>query len=329
MTSAPANTQEIRHASEILASVQSFLDTRVVSQTQLRETLLLGLLTGGHLLLESVPGLAKTTAAEALAQAVDGSFKRIQCTPDLLPSDIIGSQIYDAGQAAFVTQLGPVHANVVLLDEINRSSAKTQSAMLEAMQEKQTTIGGERFELPDPFLVLATQNPIDQEGTYRLPEAQLDRFMLKDVLSYPSPSDEIEILRRIDAGIYETEHTSATALDDVVTLQRYARSIYIDPVISRYLVEIVHATRNPGRYIAPELAAAVECGASPRASIAFTRAGRALAMTRERNYVIPEDIKDLAMRVLRHRVILSFEAIADGVSAESVISALLSAVKTP
>ena len=292
----PANTQEITQAATILSSVEKHLDRFVVGQGRLRETLALGLLTGGHLLLESVPGLAKTTAAAALAGAVGGEFARIQCTPDLLPSDIIGSQIYNSSTGRFEIQLGPVHANIVLLDEINRSSAKTQSAMLEAMQEKQTTIGGTRFDLPSPFLVMATQNPIEQEGTYQLPEAQLDRFMIKDVLDYPGPAEELEILRRLDAGVFDIDSPPepACTLEDVRTLQRYARSIYIDPAISRYLVEIVSATRQASRYIGP-LAQFIECGASPRASIAFTNASRALAMIRGRNYVIPVSYTHLTL----------------------------------
>ncbi|MCT1690172.1 AAA family ATPase [Brevibacterium sp. p3-SID960] len=326
----PANTQEITQAQAILSRIQKYLDSLVVGQVRLRETLLLGLLTGGHVLLESVPGLAKTTAAAALADSVEASFNRIQCTPDLLPSDIIGSQIYNSSTGAFETQLGPVHANLVLLDEINRSSAKTQSAMLEAMQEKQTTIGGRTYPLPEPFLVMATQNPIEQEGTYQLPEAQLDRFMLKDLLDYPNPDQEMEILRRLDAGVFDkaAKLPPACSLEDVHMLRGYARSIYIDPAISRYLVEIVTATRSAGRYIGP-LAGFIECGASPRASIAFTNASRALAMIRGRNYVIPEDVKDIAHRVLRHRILLNFEAVAEDIKVERIINDLLAAIRTP
>lgn len=327
---APANTQEIAHAQSILAGLESYLDHFVVGQQRLRESLLIGLLSSGHLLLESVPGLAKTTAAAALANAVDGNFSRIQCTPDLLPSDIIGSQIYNAHEGSFNTVLGPVHANIVLLDEINRSSAKTQSAMLEAMQEKQTTIGGQRFELPRPFLVMATQNPIEQEGTYQLPEAQLDRFMIKDLLTHPNPDEEMEILSRLDSGVFDrnSEPKPSCDLDEVVTLQNYARTIYIDPSISRYLVELVHATRNTAKYLG-RLAPFIEYGASPRASIAFTNAGRALAMIRGRNYVIPEDIKDLAHRVLAHRIQLNFEAATENITSAQVVDALLMAVPTP
>lgn len=327
---APANTQEIAHAQSILGGLESYLDHFVVGQQRLRESLLIGLLSSGHLLLESVPGLAKTTAAAALANAVDGKFSRIQCTPDLLPADIIGSQIYNANEGSFNTVLGPVHANIVLLDEINRSSAKTQSAMLEAMQEKQTTIGGQRFELPRPFLVMATQNPIEQEGTYQLPEAQLDRFMIKDLLTHPNPNEEMEILSRLDSGVFDRGSVPKPTcnLEDVETLQSYTRTIYVDPSITRYLVELVHATRNTAKYLG-RLAPFIEYGASPRASIAFTNAGRALAMIRGRNYVIPEDIKDLAHRILAHRIQLNFEAAAENITSAQVVDALLMAVPTP
>ena len=266
---------DVARAGELVRSVDRGFESKVVGQARLRESLLVGLLTGGHILLESVPGLAKTTAAHALAAAIGGSFKRIQCTPDLLPSDIVGTQIYDASQGSFVTQLGPVHANFVLLDEINRSSAKTQSAMLEAMQERQTSIGGEVYKVPEPFLVLATQNPIEQEGTYQLPEAQLDRFMLKDLLDYPSPQDEAEIVRRVDSGIFEQPDEASISLDDARELQRIAGSVYLDGAVLEYITYVVAATRDAHRAIQPELARYVEVGASPRASIAFAKASRA------------------------------------------------------
>ena len=324
----PADEAEISHARGILERVQAYMDTFVVGQHRLRETLVLGLLTGGHILLESVPGLAKTTAAAALSSSVEGKFARIQCTPDLLPSDIIGSQIYNSATGSFETRLGPVHANIVLLDEINRSSAKTQSAMLEAMQEKQTTIGGVRYDLPKPFLVLATQNPIEQEGTYELPEAQMDRFMLKDILDYPTAGEETEILRRIDAGVFDSHPDAACSIDEVQKLQSYVKKIYIDPAITQYLVAIVGATRRPQQFLGP-LARFVENGASPRASIALTNASRALALIQGRNYVIPEDIKHLATRVLQHRITIGFEGVAEGVSSKQIIDELLRAIRTP
>ncbi|MGG5171429.1 AAA family ATPase [Pseudarthrobacter sp. J1738] len=325
------DASELARGQQVVQSISRSFEAKVVGQNRLRETLLVGLLTGGHILLESVPGLAKTTAAQTVAEAVSAEFRRIQCTPDLLPSDIVGTQIYDAAKGIFVTQLGPVHANIVLLDEINRSSAKTQSAMLEAMQERQTSIGGEIYPLPSPFLVLATQNPIEQEGTYLLPEAQMDRFMLKDVLDYPTPAEEAEVIRRIDTGVFTAEQKPAAAasLDAIKEVQDIVRRIYIDPAIIRYIVGIVYVTRHAEQYIDPKLAGYIEFGASPRASIAFSQAARALALLHGRDHVIPEDIKSLAHRVLRHRIILGFEAVAEQVPVETVIDAILASVQIP
>ena len=326
---------ELERATGILSTITSAYEEKVVGQKGLRRSLLIAIMTGGHILLESVPGLAKTTAAKALADAVSASFSRVQCTPDLLPSDIIGSQIFDAATATFSTQLGPVHANFVLLDEINRSSAKTQSAMLEAMQERQTTIGGEVFPLPHPFLVLATQNPIEQEGTYHLPEAQLDRFLLKEVLDYPQFAEEIEILARLEAGVYEPADDSTdiapptVSIDDVLFLQDAAKRVFMDDSITNYIVSAVYVTRKAESYIGKELADCIEYGASPRASIAFSRAARALALLEGRDHVIPEDVKELRHAVLRHRIILNFEAIADDVTPETIIDAIFASVKVP
>ncbi|NQD89848.1 MoxR family ATPase [Paenarthrobacter sp. CM16] len=322
---------DMARAQQLVGSIIRSFENKVVGQSRLRETLVIGLLTGGHVLLESVPGLAKTTAAQAIAESVSAEFRRIQCTPDLLPSDIAGTQIFDAAKGTFVTQLGPVHANIVLLDEINRSSAKTQSAMLEAMQERQTSIGGESYPLPQPFLVLATQNPIEQEGTYRLPEAQMDRFMLKDVLDYPSPAEEAEVIRRIDAGVFDADRTppAAASLDAVVQVQELVKRVYIDPAIVRYIVGLAYVTRNASQYLEPRLANLVEFGASPRASIAFSQAARALALLNGRDHVIPEDVKSLAHRILRHRIILGFDAVVEGVPVEAVIDAVVASVQTP
>jgi len=321
---------ELERAKGILAAIDQSYSAKVVGQASLRQSLLIGLITGGHILLESVPGLAKTTAAQAIADAVSGSFKRIQCTPDLLPSDIVGTQVFDYTKQTFTTQLGPVHANFVLLDEINRSSAKTQSAMLEAMQEKQTSIGGTVYPLPEPFLVLATQNPIEQEGTYHLPEAQLDRFLLKEVLDYPEFADEIEILDRIDSGVYDHHEASSTVtIEDVLFLQDAAKRVFMDDSITNYIVSAVYVTRKAESYIGKELADCIEYGASPRASIAFSRAARALALLEGRDHVIPEDVKELRHVVLRHRIILNFEAIADDVTPETIIDAIFASVKVP
>lgn len=316
----------------LLTTIVQAYQQRMVGQQALQVSLLVALLTGGHILLESVPGLAKTTAAATLAKVVQGTFHRIQCTPDLLPSDIIGTQIYDYSDASFKTRLGPVHANFVLLDEINRSSAKTQSAMLEAMQERQTTIGGKLYPLPSPFLVLATQNPIEEEGTYVLPEAQMDRFLLKEVISYPSPTEELEILRRFEAGVLSQtalEQLGRVSLTDVTKLQQWCQQVYLDDNIKQYIIAIVAATRQPASHISPDLAKYVQFGASPRASLAFMQVARALALLNKRGHVLPEDIKALRYSVLRHRIILNFEAVADNISPETIIDAIFGAVQTP
>ncbi len=329
-SAAPTET-EMRRAAEVLKTVSDAYSAKMVGQERLRSSLLISLIAGGHILLESVPGLAKTTAASTLADTVKAQFKRIQCTPDLLPSDITGNQIYDAATGSFRTVLGPVHANFVLLDEINRSSAKTQSAMLEAMQEHQTTIGGEVHHLPQPFLVIATQNPIEQEGTYELPEAQMDRFLLKEIVEYPSPAEEFEILGRIDSGVLDPDRhvSSAITLDDVRLLQDVASRVYVDPAIRNYIVSIAYVTRNPAPYIGEERARYIKYGASPRASIAFLQASRALALLNGRAHVLPEDIRSLRHLVLRHRVLLTFEADAEGIRSEEIIDQIFASVPTP
>lgn len=322
---------EMSRAAAVLTVISDSYSAKMVGQERLRMSLLVSLIAGGHILLESVPGLAKTTAASTLADTVKAQFKRIQCTPDLLPSDITGSQIYESATGTFRTVLGPVHANFVLLDEINRSSAKTQSAMLEAMQEHQTTIGGEIHHLPKPFLVIATQNPIEQEGTYELPEAQMDRFLLKEIVEYPSPAEEFEILSRIDSGVLDPDRhvTSSVSLDDVHLLQDVASRVYVDPAIRNYIVSIAYVTRNPAPYIGEERARLIKYGASPRASIAFLQASRALALLNGRAHVLPEDIRALRHLVLRHRLLLTFEADAEGIRSEEIIDEIFAAVPTP
>jgi len=329
--SAGPSDAEMARATSILNVISDSYSAKMVGQERLRTSLLVSLIAGGHILLESVPGLAKTTAASTLADTVKASFKRIQCTPDLLPSDITGNQIYDAATGSFRTVLGPVHANFVLLDEINRSSAKTQSAMLEAMQEHQTTIGGEVHHLPEPFLVIATQNPIEQEGTYELPEAQMDRFLLKEIVEYPSPSDEFEILSRIDSGVLDPDKhvASSVSLEDVRMLQDIASRVYVDAAIRNYIVSIAYVTRNPAPYIGEERARLIKYGASPRASIAFLQASRALALLNGRTHVLPEDIRTLRHVVLRHRVLLTFEADAEGIRSEEIIDQIFTSVPTP
>ncbi|MCV7432969.1 AAA family ATPase [Mycolicibacterium bacteremicum] len=321
----------IEDARNVAAAVAAEFSTKVVGQHHLRESMLLALLAGGHLLVESVPGLAKTTAARVVAESIDGSFRRIQCTPDLLPSDIVGTQIYEAASNTFVTQLGPVHANIVLLDEINRSSAKTQSAMLEAMQERQTTIAGVEYPIPSPFLVIATQNPVDQEGTYPLSEAQTDRFMLKELVQYPSVEDEVEIIERMDAGLYDRDHPArpVVTVDEIRRAQTAVRSVHMDRVLVEYAGRLVGVTRDPDRHLPANIARLIEYGASPRATIAFCRTARALAVLRGRNHVLPDDIARLAHRVLRHRMVLGFEAASARITPDAVVEAVLRAVPVP
>jgi MoxR-like ATPase len=323
--------RELDGIRRIVDAISKAFAAKIVGQRDLRESLLIGLLAGGHILLESVPGLAKTTAANVLAEAVGGRFQRIQCTPDLLPSDIVGTQIYDSTTSSFVTQLGPVHANILLLDEINRSSAKTQSAMLEAMEERQTTIAGQVYPIEEPFLVIATQNPVDQEGTYPLSEAQTDRFLLKEIVSYPSPEEEVEVMSRIDAGIYDKRHAASpvVSLDNVLRLQDVVRHVYMDRALMLYASQLVDVTRHPAQVLPKQIARLVEYGASPRATIAFCKAARALAVLSGRGHVLPEDIAKLAHRVLRHRLILGFEAASTDVTPEIVIDSALRAVRVP
>lgn len=323
--------RDVAEAQHIVGAVASAFSAKVVGQNHLRESMLVALLAGGHLLVESVPGLAKTTAARVVAESIDGSFRRIQCTPDLLPSDIIGTQIYESASNSFSTQLGPVHANIVLLDEINRSSAKTQSAMLEAMEERQTTIAGVEYPIPEPFLVMATQNPVDQEGTYPLSEAQTDRFMLKELVHYPSTDDEVEIVERMDAGLYDRANRAApvVGVDDIRRVQEIVRSVHLDRALIEYASRLVGVTRDPANYLPANLARLIEYGASPRATIAFCRTARALAVLRGRGHVVPDDIARLAHRVLRHRLILGFEAASARITPDVIIEAVLHAVPVP
>lgn len=324
------SAEELNQSNLLLSKVYAAFDQKVVGQLQLRTALLNALLSGGHILLESVPGLAKTTAAETLARSVSGSFHRIQCTPDLMPNDIVGTQIYNYGTGSFTTQLGPVHANVVLLDEINRSSAKTQSAMLEAMQEKQTSIGGKVYPLPDPFMVMATQNPIEEEGTYVLPEAQMDRFLMKEVLTYPSEEQEVEVLERVCNGAQGGPFpTNVITIEDVRFLRSLVDQVYVDPAIKRYIVALINASRLRNPQAANILRGQVRLGASPRGAIALMRVAQALAIQSGRAFVIPEDIKAVRYAVLRHRIVRSFDALANSVPVEQLIDAIFDAVPTP
>ena len=320
---------DLQWATSTIARLNHYFDDVVVGQRRLRTALMATLLTGGHVLLESVPGLAKTLAASTLARSVSGSFARIQCTPDLLPSDIIGTEIYDQRASKFVTELGPVHANFMLLDEINRSSAKTQSAMLEAMQERQTSIGGETYPLPSPFMVMATQNPIEEEGTYVLPQAQMDRFLLKEIVHYPSAEDEVRVLDRIESNTFERPQPAVCSTEDIRRLQQLVSRVQVAPEIKRYLVEIINVTRNPEQFLGADDARWIEFGSSPRGSIAFMQVARALAVMAGRSYVIPDDVMLLRYAVLRHRLVLTFEAVAERIRPEHIIDAVFAAVETP
>ena len=320
--------EELAKCTEIVNQIKNYYSTRIVGQKNLQTSLLISLISNGHILVESVPGLAKTTAAKVLTDAVAGKFARIQCTPDLLPSDIMGTQIFNYTTNQFETKLGPIYANFVLLDEINRSSAKTQSAMLEAMQERQITIGGEVYPLPDVFIAIATQNPIEQEGTYLIAEAQLDRFIIKEKLDYPTQEEEVEILNRIEANVFE-DKSSILKLEDVQLLQRVAKRVYIDEAIKKYIVEIISATRNPLSVLSEEDAKYISMGASTRGAIAFMQASKALALMNGRSYVVPEDIKNLRYSILRHRLSLNYSAIADDVSPEAIIDKIIGAIKIP
>jgi len=328
----PITETEMERAAGLVARMTTAFDAKLVGQSGVRTSLLVTLLAEGHLLLESVPGLAKTTAASTLAGIVSASFSRIQCTPDLLPSDIVGTQVYDPSNGEFDTRLGPIHANFALLDEINRAGAKTQSATLEAMQERQTSIGGVMYPLPWPFMVLATQNPIEEEGTYRLPQAQLDRFLLKEVITYPSPDEELEVLRRIKRGVLGTRSPAperVVDLDDVRSLIDLVARVYIDEEVQRYAVAISQATRDAGAIIDPELAAYIDLGASPRGAIALQQAAQAFALVNNRAFVVPDDIRYLRHSALRHRIRLGYQAVADDVRVETIIDAIFDAVPTP
>ncbi len=320
--------EELNRSIETIRKLWNYYGEKIVGQKSLGLSLIISLIANGHILLESVPGLAKTTAAKVITDAVSGKFSRIQCTPDLLPSDIIGTQTFNYAQNTFETKLGPVYANFVLLDEINRSSAKTQSAMLEAMQEHQTSIGGVIYKMPEVFIVIATQNPIEQEGTYLLSEAQLDRFLIKEKIDYPNVDEEMEILNRIEKDAF-SNNQAILGLEDVKFLQEMAKKVYIDNSVKRYIVEIINATRNTDKIISKDLSKYVTMGSSSRGAIAFMECAKALALIRGRAYVIPEDIKSLSYNVLRHRIELNYAAVADDVKVETIIDAIMEAIKTP
>ncbi len=320
--------QEIEKKSIIAQTVAAEVGKAIVGQQYLVNRMLVGLLANGHLLIEGVPGLAKTYAVRTLAAAVKAGFQRIQFTPDLLPADIIGTQVYNQKTGEFVTSQGPIFSNFILADEINRTPPKVQSALLEAMQERQVTIGHQTFKLDDPFMVLATQNPIEQEGTYPLPEAQLDRFLLKLKINYPSKAEEREIVERI-ALQGEPQIKPVVAPKEMAEARELCKRIYVDAKIKDYILDLVFATRQPEQYGLKELKPLIRFGASPRASIYLTTTARAMAFLKRRGFVIPEDIKELAADVLRHRIILSYEAEAEEVTADDVVNRILAGVEVP
>ena len=320
--------ERIQKESEFVDMLTLEMGKVIVGQRHLVENLLIGLLSGGHILLEGVPGLAKTLAINTLSQAVDAKFNRIQFTPDLLPADVIGTLIYSQKNESFEVHKGPVFANFVLADEINRSPAKVQSALLEAMQEHQVTIGEQTFKLPEPFLVMATQNPIEQEGTYPLPEAQVDRFMLKCIVNYPRKEEEKLIVRMNNGGQFP-EPNAVVSPEDIIRARKIVREVYMDEKIERYIVDIVFVTRTPAEYGLKELESLIAFGGSPRASISLSLAAKAYAFIKRRGYVIPEDVRAVCYEVLRHRIGLTYEAEAENVTTEQIIEKVINAVIVP
>ncbi len=326
---------DVRALNELVAKESSFVDKLlnevgkvIVGQTYMIERILIGLLTGGHVLLEGVPGLAKTLTVRTLCDAISAKFARVQFTPDLLPADLIGTVIYNQQRGEFTSKLGPIHANLVLADEINRAPAKVQSALLEAMQERQVTIGDKTYPLPQPFIVMATQNPIEQEGTYPLPEAQVDRFMLMVKVGYPSREDERKIMDRMTAFEVAKAEPIVT-LAELLEAKKVIQQIYVDDKVKDYIVDVVFATREPAKHGLKDLAPLIEFGASPRASIALNMAARAHAFLRHRGYVTPEDVKAVGPDVLRHRLVLTYEADAEEVTAEQVVRRAFEVIEVP
>ncbi|MCC6521241.1 MAG: AAA family ATPase [Polyangiaceae bacterium] len=327
--------QDVRALNEFVARESAFVDSLtaevgkvIVGQGYMIERILIGLLTGGHVLLEGVPGLAKTLTVRTLCEVIDASFARVQFTPDLLPADLVGTVIYNHQKGEFTSKLGPIFANLVLADEINRAPAKVQSALLEAMQERQVTIGEATHRLPDPFIVMATQNPIEQEGTYRLPEAQVDRFMMMVRVGYPNRQEEREIVERATAPL-EQKADKQIDLERLRSASLAVRDVYIDDRVKEYIVDVVFATREPKARGLSDIAAFIEFGASPRASIALAKAARAHAFLKHRGYVTPEDVKAIGPDVLRHRVVLSYEAEAEEVTAEHIVRRVFEVVEVP
>ena len=321
-------TEEIKTHSQPFQRIVGQVNQVLVGQEKLVHRMLVGLLANGHILIEGVPGLAKTTAVASLAKAINTGFQRLQFTPDLLPADLIGTQVYRPQDQTFVVQKGPIFSNLILADEINRAPAKVQSALLEAMQERQVTIGGETFPLDQPFLVMATQNPVEQEGTYQLPEAQTDRFMLKVVVDYPNRNEELEILRRMSKTRTKADIQPVTSPDEIMKARELVDEIYVDGKVENYVVDLVMATRTPEAY-GMNLKELIQFGGSPRATINLTLAAKANAFLAGRGYVVPQDVKDIALDVLRHRVAVTYEAEAEERTSESIVTEILENVQVP
>ncbi len=329
MTDIRELNERIQRESAFVDQLTAEMDKVIVGQKHMVERLLIGLLSNGHILLEGVPGLAKTLAINTLAKCIDAQFSRIQFTPDLLPADLVGTMIYNQKKEEFTVRKGPLFANFVLADEINRAPAKVQSALLEAMQEKQVTIGDQTFKLPNPFLVLATQNPIEQEGTYPLPEAQVDRFMLKVVITYPTKEDEKKIIAANISPEGMPVPNIVLKPEDIINARKVVRDVYMDEKIERYIVDIVFATRFPKDYKLEKFTPLISFGGSPRASINLALASKAYAFIKRRGYVIPEDVRAICMDVLRHRIGLTYEAEAENITSEHIINEILNAIEVP
>ena len=322
-------TATVQQSGQFIPNMIQEMERVMVGQRYLIDRLILGLLTGEHILVEGVPGLAKTTAIKTLAQTVEASFKRIQFTPDLLPADLVGTQIYQPKTEEFVVKKGPLFANIILADEINRAPAKVQSALLEAMEERQITIGGQTFPLPDPFMVMATQNPIEQEGTYPLPEAQVDRFVFKLKIDYPSKDEEKQIIQRASSPNNRTKVNAVIHPEEIAKAREVYESIYIDENLQDYIVNLVAATRSPETHNLKSLKSMIQYGASPRASIFLNRVSKAYAFMQGRGYVVPHDIKTIGFDILRHRILLTYEAEAENVSPDDILKKIFDTIEVP
>ena len=326
-TESPFQNLQAPATAELMEQILYEVKRVVVGQDRFLERVMVALLAGGHLLVEGVPGLAKTLTVKTLANVVQGRFKRIQFTPDLVPADLVGTRIYNQKTGDFSTSLGPVFANLLLADEINRAPAKVQSALLEVMQERQVTIAGETHKVPEPFLVMATQNPLETEGTYPLPEAQVDRFMMKVLVDYPTDEEEVVIVERVTGPLVQVNAVATT--DQLAALQARCREVYVDPSLVQYAVRLVSATRTPDKHGLKDTARLITYGASPRATIGLVEGARALALLRGRSYALPEDMSDLVPDVLRHRVVLSYEGLSEGLTSDALIERIMKAVPAP